>query len=207
MEINDIKNHINNKSRLIGVDIGSKRVGLSISDGNRKVATPLKTVNYENIQILADELKKIANENNVHVIIFGNPKNMDGTEGSSSQSVKDKVKLIAEKIKTPLFFWDERLSTVGAFNLSSELDVNVSKRLKNIDEKAKKLEADLNSIFLFIEKLNELETKNVEPLTSIAETTLQLGKDEIKTHNIREQVLKNSPDKNKDFFVVPKVVE
>ena len=136
MDINDIKNHINNKSRLIGVDMGSKRVGLSISDENRKIATPFKTINYENIQILADELKKIANENNVHAIIFGNPKNMDGTEGSSSQSVKDKVKFIAEKIKTPLFFWDERLSTVGAFNLSSELDVNVSKRLKNIDENA-----------------------------------------------------------------------
>ena len=62
MDINDIKNHINNKSRLIGVDMGSKRVGLSISDENRKIATPLKTVNYENIQILSDELKKIANE-------------------------------------------------------------------------------------------------------------------------------------------------
>ena len=49
MDINDIKNHINNKSRLIGVDMGSKRVGLSISDENRKIATPLKTVNYENI--------------------------------------------------------------------------------------------------------------------------------------------------------------
>ena len=80
-------------------------------------------------------------------------------------------------------------------------------RISVDNEKAKKLEADLNSIFLFIEKLNELETKNVEPLTSIAETTLQLRKDEIKTRNIREQVLKNSPDKNKDFFVVPKVVE
>ena len=80
-------------------------------------------------------------------------------------------------------------------------------RISVDDEKAKKLEADLNSIFLFIEKLNELETKNVEPLTSIAETTLQLREDEIKTHNIIEQVLKNSPDKNKDFFVVPKVVE
>ena len=54
MDINDIKNHLNNKSRLIGVDIGSKRVGLSISDENRKIATPLKTVNYENIQILGD---------------------------------------------------------------------------------------------------------------------------------------------------------
>ena len=136
MDINDIKNHINNKSRLIGVDMGSKRVGLSISDENRKIATPLKTVNYENIQILADELKKIANENNVHAIIFGNPKNMDGTEGNSSQSVKDKVKLISEKIQIPIFLWDERLSTVGAFNLSSELDINVTKRVKNIDKNA-----------------------------------------------------------------------
>ena len=136
MNIDEIKKHISNKSRVIGVDMGSKRVGLSISDENRKIATPLKTVNYENIQILADELKKIANENNVHAIIFGNPKNMDGTEGSSSQSVKDKVKLISEKIQIPIFLWDERLSTVGAFNLSSELDINVSKRVKNIDKNA-----------------------------------------------------------------------
>ena len=61
MDINDIKNHINNKSRLIGVDIGLKRVGLSISDENRKIATPLKTINYENIQILIDKLENIIN--------------------------------------------------------------------------------------------------------------------------------------------------
>ena len=136
MNIGDIKKHINNKSRLIGVDMGTKRVGLSISDENRKIATPLKTINYENIQILVDVLEKIINENNIHAIIFGNPLNMDGTEGSSSQSVKDKVKLISEKIKIPIFMWDERLSTVGAFNLSSHLDVNVTKRVKNIDENA-----------------------------------------------------------------------
>ena len=80
-------------------------------------------------------------------------------------------------------------------------------RISVDDEKAKKLADDLNSIFSFIEKLNELETKNVEPLTSIAETTLQLRKDEIKSNNIRDKILKNSPEKNKDFFVVPKVVE
>tara|TARA_B100000287_G_scaffold36675_1_gene33717 strand:- start:183 stop:638 length:456 start_codon:yes stop_codon:yes gene_type:complete len=136
MDINELKNHINNKSRLIGVDMGSKRVGLSISDENRKIATPLKTLNYENIEILVDELNKISNENNVHAIIFGNPKNMDGTDGRSSQSVKNKVKLISEKIKIPLFLWDERLSTVGAFNLSSQLDVNITKRVKNIDKNA-----------------------------------------------------------------------
>ena len=61
---------------------------------------------------------------------------MDGSEGSSSQSVKDKIKLISEKIKIPLILWDERLSTVGAFNISSQLDVNVTKRVKNIDENA-----------------------------------------------------------------------
>ena len=136
MNIDEIRNHINNKSRLIGVDMGTKRVGLSISDENRKIATPLKTINYKNIQILIDELEKIINENNVHVIVFGNPKNMDGTEGSSYQSVKDKVKLISEKIKIPVFLWDERLSTVGAFNLSSQLDVKVTKRVKNIDKNA-----------------------------------------------------------------------
>ena len=102
MNIGDIKKHINNKSRLIGVDMGTKRVGLSISYENRKIATPLKTINYENIQIFINELDKIINENNVHVIVFGNPKNMDGTEGSSSQSVKDKAKLISEKIKIPI---------------------------------------------------------------------------------------------------------
>ena len=136
MNINDIKKHINNKSRLIGVDMGSKRIGLSISDENRKVATPLKTINYNNIQNFVNELSKLINENNVHAVIFGNPKNMDGTEGGSSQSVKDKVKIISEKIEIPMFMWDERLSTVGAFNLSSQLDINVSKRVKKIDENA-----------------------------------------------------------------------
>ena len=66
---------------------------------------------------------------------------------------------------------------------------------------------DLNSIFKFIEKLEELDTEKIEPLTSIAETNLKLRKDEIKSKNIREDILKNSPEDNKDFFVVPKVVE
>ena len=80
-------------------------------------------------------------------------------------------------------------------------------RISVDDEKAKKLVGDMNSIFDFIEKLNELNTDNVEPLTSVAETTLKLRVDEVKSGNIREQVLKNSPDENEDFFVVPRVVE
>ena len=80
-------------------------------------------------------------------------------------------------------------------------------RISVDSEKAKKLENDLNSIFEFIKKLNELDTSKSEPLTSVVDAKLQLRKDEIKSKNIRDQILKNSPDENKDFFVVPKVVE
>ena len=78
----------------------------------------------------------------------------------------------------------------------------------SVDEKrAEKLTDDLNSIFEFIEKLNELKTDDVKPLTSIAETTLKFRSDEIKRKNIREQIIKNSPEDNEDYFVVPKVIE
>ena len=80
-------------------------------------------------------------------------------------------------------------------------------RISIDDEKAKKLEKDLNAIFKWIEQLNQLNTEKVEPLTSIAKTTLRFRKDEIQSKNIREDVLKNSPKDNKDYFVVPKVVE
>jgi len=80
-------------------------------------------------------------------------------------------------------------------------------RISVDDAKANKLAGDLNSIFDFIEKLNELNTDNVEPLTSVAETTLKLRADEVKSENIRYQILKNSPGENEDFFVVPRVVE
>jgi aspartyl-tRNA(Asn)/glutamyl-tRNA(Gln) amidotransferase subunit C len=80
-------------------------------------------------------------------------------------------------------------------------------RISVDDKKADKLAGDLNSIFDFIEKLNKLNTTNVEPLTSVVETTLKLRTDEVKSKDIRDQILKNSPDVNEDFFVVPKVVE
>ena len=136
MEITELKKILNTKSRVIGVDMGSKKVGISISDENIKIATALKTVDYKGIEHLTNEIDVIVKENNIKAIIFGNPINMDGSEGASSQSVKDKIKLIGKKINLPMILWDERLSTVGAFNLSSQLDINVSKRVKNIDKNA-----------------------------------------------------------------------
>jgi len=80
-------------------------------------------------------------------------------------------------------------------------------RISVDEQKAKKLAGDLNSIFKFIEKLNELKTDNIKPLTSVAETTLKLRPDEVKSKDIREQIIKNSPQDNEDYFVVPKVIE
>ena len=94
-----------------------------------------------------------------------------------------------------------------AIDLKTVKHISKLSRISIDDEKAKKLAGDLNSLFKFIEKLNKLNTDKVEPLTSIAETDLKLRKDEVKSQNIREQILKNSPNENKDFFVVPKVVE
>ena len=124
------------KSRLIGLDLGSKRIGVSICDEKQLIATPFKTINRTTTKKLINELKIIIEENNIKGIIIGNPLNMDGSSSSSTQSVKDTSDNIEKSIDLPICLWDERLSTVGAFNLSSQLDVNVSKREKKIDENA-----------------------------------------------------------------------
>ena len=132
--IDELKVQLDNKSRLLGIDMGSKRIGVSICDENRKIATPYETVQFTNLNNLISRVKEIILENNIKGIIFGLPLNMDGTEGPSAQSVKDKIKLIGKEIIIPIVLWDERLSTVGSFNISSQLDINVSKRVKNIDQ-------------------------------------------------------------------------
>ena len=129
------KNH-SDKCRLIGLDLGSKRIGVSICDDKQLIATPLKTINRNSLKDLVDELKLIVDENDIKGIIVGNPLNMDGSSGRSAQSVKDTTENIEKNLDIPICLWDERLSTVGAFNLSSQLDINVSKREKKIDENA-----------------------------------------------------------------------
>ena len=134
--LEEIKKKQLDKSRLIGLDLGSKRIGVSICDEKQLIATPFKTINRTSAKELINELKIIIQENNIKGIIIGNPLNMDGSSSSSTQSVKDTSDNIEKSIDVPICLWDERLSTVGAFNLSSELDVNVSKREKKIDENA-----------------------------------------------------------------------
>ena len=134
--LEELKKNQLDKGRLIGLDLGSKRIGVSICDEKQLIATPFKTLNRTTAKELINELKIIIEENNIQGIIIGNPLNMDGSSGSSAQSVKDTSDNIEKSINLPICLWDERLSTVGAFNLSSQLDVNVSKREKKIDENA-----------------------------------------------------------------------
>ena len=134
--IEEFKKKHSNKIRLIGLDLGSKRIGVSICDENQSIATPFKTLFKKNSNHLINEIKEIVDENDIKGIIIGNPINMDGTEGKSSQSAKDIANNISKYINVPICLWDERLSTVGAFNISSQLDINVSKRVKDIDKSA-----------------------------------------------------------------------
>ena len=80
-------------------------------------------------------------------------------------------------------------------------------RISLDEKKISSLSKDLSSIIKFIEKLNELNTEKTTPLTSIINASLKSRKDEVKDGKIRDQILKNSPEKNEEFFVVPKVIE
>ena len=134
--IEEFKNKITKKSRLIGLDLGTKRIGIAICDELQSIATPFKTVQKDNFTNFLDELNFIIKENNIEGIIVGNPINMDGTLGPSAQSVRDVCVNILKNIDIPLCLWDERLSTVGALNLSSQLDIKFSKKIKKIDQNA-----------------------------------------------------------------------
>ena len=134
--IEDLKKKQSETSRLIGLDLGSKRIGVSICDDKQSIATPFKTINKTSTNQLIKELNDLVNEYNIRGIIIGNPINMDGSSGRSAQSVNDVSSNIDKAINVDVCLWYERLSTVGAFNLSSQIDVNVSKREKNIDQNA-----------------------------------------------------------------------
>ena len=122
------------KSRLIGIDPGGKRIGIALSDENKIVATPYTTIIKENYRDLVDQIKKIVKEYDIDGIVIGNPINMDGTEGPSSQSAKDLAKNLSKDITENITLWDERLSSQGAFNLSNDLTINSSKKVKKLDE-------------------------------------------------------------------------
>ena len=136
MDIEDFKKSIGKKSRLLGIDPGKNRIGLAISDENKLVSTPLKTIIKKNNSNFIGEIKEIIAENNIKGIVGGNPINMDGSKGPSAQSANDFAKYLSNNISIPVTMWDERLSSEAAFNLSSNLDINTSKKVEKLDQNA-----------------------------------------------------------------------
>ena len=89
LDIEEFKKKLDKKSRLIGIDPGKKRIGIAISDENKKVATPYTTIIKKDYSSFLAQIKKIVQENTIKGIVIGNLINMDGSSGSSSQSAKD----------------------------------------------------------------------------------------------------------------------
>ena len=134
LDINIFIEKIKKKSRLMGVDPGRRRIGIAISDENKIVATPYTTLIKENYSNLVSEIKKIIKEYQIDGIVIGNPINMDGSDGPSSQSAKDLAKNLSKDITKNITLWDERLSSQGAFNLANELGANSSKKIEKLDQ-------------------------------------------------------------------------
>ena len=136
VSIDEFKTNIGTCSRLLGIDPGSKNIGFAICDENKKVATPLKTIQKSKFKVLINEINKIIKENNIKGIIIGNPINMDGSLGRSSQSASDLAKNLSRNITVPITLWYERLSSSGSFKITKELGTNVTNRVNKLDKKA-----------------------------------------------------------------------
>jgi len=136
LSIDEFKTNIGNNSRLLGIDPGNRNVGFAICDENKKVATPLKIIEKTKFETLIKEIIQIIEENDIKGIVIGNPINMDGTMGKSSQAVADFAKKLSTNITVPITMWDERLSSEGSFKITKELGTNVTNRIDKLDKNA-----------------------------------------------------------------------
>jgi len=136
ISIDEFKTNIENNSRLLGIDPGNKNIGFAICDENKKVATPLKVLQKSKFEVLIKQINQIIKNNNIKGIIIGNPINMDGTSGKSSQSASDFAKNLSKNITIPITMWDERLSSEGSFKITKELGTNASNRVNKLDKNA-----------------------------------------------------------------------
>lgn len=122
--------------RLLGLDLGTKTIGLALSDISCTVATPLDTIKRtkftDDIKILIEHIEKMK----VAALVIGFPINMDGSEGPRAQATRAFARNLAQYIKLPLVFWDERLSTVAVERVLLEADASRKKRAEVIDKMA-----------------------------------------------------------------------
>jgi putative holliday junction resolvase len=125
--------------RIFGLDLGTKTIGLALSDGLLTVASPLRTIHRTKFTKDANELLKLSEKLDVFALVIGLPLNMDGSEGPRAQSTRAFARNLAPILPLPVAFWDERLSTVAAERFLLEADYSRRKRAAKIDATAASL--------------------------------------------------------------------
>ena len=123
-------------SRLMGLDVGTKTIGIATSDLTRQIATPITTITRTKFTPDATELLAIAAKENVGVLVVGLPINMDGTEGPRAQATRAFARNLAKLTPLAIVFWDERLSTAAVERMLIDADTSRAKRDKVVDKLA-----------------------------------------------------------------------
>ncbi|WP_424940266.1 Holliday junction resolvase RuvX [Aliiroseovarius sp. S253] len=121
---------------LAGLDLGTKTIGVAVSDSFRQVATPLETVKRKKFTLDAERLLEIAKDRQLGGLVLGLPRNMDGSEGPRCQSTRAFARNLEKLTDLPIGFWDERLSTVAAERALLEADTSRKRRAEVIDHVA-----------------------------------------------------------------------
>ena len=122
--------------KLLGLDLGTKTIGVAVSDGVRYSATPLETITRIKFTKDAERLVVLIAENQAVGIVLGLPLNMDGSEGPRAQSTRAFARNLAQKVTIPIVFWDERLSTAAVTRMMIDADVRRDKRAEVVDKLA-----------------------------------------------------------------------
>lgn len=134
--IEDLAQALPRTQALMGLDLGTKTIGVAISDSFQSVATPMETIKRKKFGVDAARLLEIIDQRSVGGIILGLPRNMDGSEGPRAQSTRAFARNLATLTAIPIGFWDERLSTVAAERALLEADTTRKRRSEVIDHVA-----------------------------------------------------------------------
>lgn len=123
-------------SRLLALDLGSKTIGLAISDASRTISTSLYTIKRSKFKEESEEIKQLVEKESIGGIVLGYPINMNGTEGPRCQSTRAFATNLVKAIPLPLLLWDERMTTIAADNAMLEANLSRQKRAKQVDKLA-----------------------------------------------------------------------
>lgn len=136
LSLPELSQALQRDERLLGLDVGTKTIGLALSDVTRRIATPLETIRRTKFSADAARLLAIASEQEVGGLVIGLPVNLDGSEGPRAQSTRAFVRNLAPLTDLPMAFWDERLSTAAAERALIEADASRKRRAELIDKMA-----------------------------------------------------------------------